>query len=167
MPTRWERVVDMRSNHNVHFELTTNDRHQVEQMLRKGQEPIRVLRRALILLRLGEGQRIEDLATHMGVSRETIRTVSRRYEDEGLSSALCVKPRPNTLRCLDTGESQRIISMASGPPPAGMARWSVRLIATEAVKRNLTPQVSRETIRLLLLSREPRRAGSVVSRRNQ
>ena len=159
--------MDIPSNDNLDFELATKDRHQLEQMLRKGQEPIRVLRRALILLQLSEGQRVEDLATRMGVTRETIRTVSRRYEDEGLGSALCVKPRPNKLRCLDTGQSRRIISMASGPPPPGMARWSVRLIATEAVKRNLTPRVSRETIRVLLLSRELRRAENVVSLRNE
>ena len=159
--------MDSPSNHNVHFKLATKDRHQVEQMLRNGQEPIRVLRRALILLQLSEGQSVEDLATQMGVARETVRTVCRRYEDEGLGSAVCVKPRLNRLRCLDTGQSQRIISMASGPPPPGMARWSVRLIATEAVKRNLTPRVSRETIRILLLSRELRRGGNVMSRVNE
>jgi hypothetical protein len=35
-----------------------------------------------------------------------------------------------------------------------MARWSVRLIASEAVKWKLAPQVGRETIRILLESHE-------------
>ena len=39
-------------------------------------------------------------------------------------------------------------------PPTGQARWSVRLIAAEAVKRKLVPGVERETIRLLLQSHD-------------
>ena len=48
--------------------------------------------------------------------------------------------------------------------PQGMARWSVRLIAEEAVKRKLAPQVGRETIRILLQSHElkPWREKNVV-----
>ena len=48
--------------------------------------------------------------------------------------------------------------------PRGIARWSVRLIANEAVKRKLMPQVGRETIRILLQSHElkPWREKNVV-----
>ena len=48
------------------------------------------------------------------------------------------------------GASFRFIAMVCGPPPQGRARWSVRLIASEAVKRKLVPGVGRETIRILL-----------------
>ena len=44
--------------------------------------------------------------------------------------------------------------MVCSPPPAGQARWSVRLIAQEAVKRRLVAKVGRETIRILLRSHE-------------
>jgi hypothetical protein len=44
--------------------------------------------------------------------------------------------------------------MVCGPAPLGAARWSVRLIAEEAVKRKLTPHVGRETIRILLQNHE-------------
>jgi hypothetical protein len=46
-------------------------------------------------------------------------------------------------RVLDAGQSQRIIAMVCGRPPEGRARWSVRLIAEEAVKRKLAPKVGR------------------------
>jgi hypothetical protein len=54
--------------------------------------------------------------------------------------------------------------MVCGSAPASMARWSVRLIAEEAVKRKLTQQVGRETIRILLQSHElkPWREKNVV-----
>ena len=44
--------------------------------------------------------------------------------------------------------------MVCGSVPSGRARWTVRLIAEEAVKRKLAPQVGRETIRVLLESHE-------------
>jgi hypothetical protein len=95
-----------------------------------------------------------------------VRAVARRYEEEGLESALYEKARPGKQRALDVGQSQRIIAMVCGPPPQGRARWSVRLIATEAVKRKLAPQVGRETIRILLQSHElkPWREKNVVHR---
>lgn len=57
-------------------------------------------------------------------------------------------------RALDVGQSQRTIAMVYSPHPHGIARWSVRLIAAEAVKRKLVPQVGRKTICILLQSHE-------------
>jgi transposase len=77
------------------------------------------------------------VAASVGVAARTVRAVARRYEEEGLESALYEKARPGKQLALDVGQSQRIIAMLCGPPPQGRARWSVRLIATEAVKRKL------------------------------
>ena len=41
--------------------------------------------------------------------------------------------------------------MACSEPPAERARWTVRLVAEEAVKRKLVPRVGREAVRILLL----------------
>jgi transposase len=116
-------------------------------MLSKGQESARVLRRASILRLLDGGQKAVQVAANVGVAPKTVRAVARRYEEEGLGSALYEK-------ALDAGQSQRIIAMVCGPAPLGAARWSVRLIAEEAVKRKLAPHVGRETIRILLQNHE-------------
>jgi len=109
------------------------------------------------------------VAASVGVAAKTVRAVARRYEEEGLESALYERPRPGKRRTLDVGQSQRIIAMVCSPPPQGIARWSVRLIATEAVKRKLAPQVGRETIRILLQSHElkPWREKNVVRGRTE
>jgi putative transposase len=54
--------------------------------------------------------------------------------------------------------------MVCGPPPQGQARWSVRLLAQEAVKRKPAPKVGRETIRILLRTHDlkPWRERNVV-----
>ena len=124
------------------------------EMLRRGRESARVLRRASILRQLDQGQQITQIAGNLGVVRKTVRTIARRYQQEGLESALHEKPRPGKARALDVNQSQRIIALVCGPPPAGQARWSVRLIAEEAVKRKLVSKVGRETIRILLQGHE-------------
>ena len=144
----------MQSYHRVHVRLTRKDRRQVAQMLSKGQVSARLLRRASILRQLDDGQRVAQVAANVGVAGKTVRAIAGRYEEEGLESALHEKPRPGKQRALNPGQSQRIIAMVCGSPPEGMARWSVRLIATKAVKRKLAPQVGRETIRILLQSHE-------------
>jgi putative transposase len=109
-----------------------------------------VLRRALILRQLDRGQTAGQVASQLGVASKTVRAIARGYEEEGLESALYEKPRPGRQRRWDAGQSQRIIAMVCSAPPQGQARWSVRLIVQEAVKRKLVPKVGRETIRILL-----------------
>lgn len=124
------------------------------EMLRRGRESARVLRRALILRQLDQGQRAAQVAANVGAGATTVRAIARRYEEEGLDAALYEKPRPGKARKLNQGQGQRIIAMVCGPPPEGRARWSVRLVAEEVVKRKLVPCVGRETIRILLQSHD-------------
>ena len=154
----------MQTYHRVHVQLGKKDSRQLAAMLSKGRESARVLRRASILRQLDRGRTATQVAASVGVAAKTVRAVARRYEEEGLESALYEKARPGKQRALDVGQSQRIIAMVCSPPPQGIARWSVRLIATEAVKRKLAPQVGRETIRILLQSHElkPWREKNVV-----
>jgi putative transposase len=157
----------MQSYHRVHVQLRRKDRQQVAVMLSKGLQSARALRRASILRQLDGKQGVAQVAANVGVARKTVRAVARRYEEQGLESALYEKPRPGKQRALDTGQSQRIIAMVCGPPPQGTARWSVRLIAEEAVRRKLAPHVGRETIRILLQNHElkPWREKKLVYRR--
>ena len=159
----------MQSYHRVHVRLKRKDRQQVSGMLTKGRESSRVLRRASILRQLDRGQKAAQVAVSVGVAAKTVRVVARRYEEEGLESALYERSRPGKQRALDVGQCQRIIAMVCSPPPQGIARWSVRLIAAEAVKRKLAPQVGRETIRILLQSHElkPWREKNVVRGRTK
>ena len=112
---------------------------------------------------------MERVAENVGVARKTVRAIARRFEAEGLESALHEKPRPGKERTLNTAHSQRIVAMVCGSPPEGRARWSVRLIAEEAARRKLAPAVSRETIRILLQSHDlkPWREKNVVRRRTE
>lgn len=140
--------------HRVRVELAKKERQRITGMLGQGQESARVLRRALILRQIDQGKTAAQVADNVGVAPKTVRAIARRYEEEGLESALYERPRNGQQRLLDPTQSQRIIAMVCGPAPAGQARWSVRLIAEQAVKRKLVPRVGRETIRILLRDHE-------------
>ena len=83
-----------------------------------------------------------------------LRVVKRYLENKGLEHALSDNERPGGKPLLGESEGSEIIAMVCGPPPPGMARWSIRLIAQEAVKRGIVPRVGKETIRILLGSHE-------------
>jgi hypothetical protein len=78
------------------------------------------------------------------------------------------KARPGAVPLLSPSEKQRIVAMVRSDPPEGQARWTVRLIAEEAVKRKLAPRAGRETIRILLEDHElkPWREKNVVRGRS-
>ena len=159
----------MANTHEALLRLSGTDRQLIVAMLRRGRESARVLRRASIFRQLDQGLKVIQIASNLGVVPKTVRAIVRRFKEEGLESALNEKPRPGKQRVLDARQSQRIIAMVCGSAPEGRARWTVRLIAEEAVKRKLTPRVGRETIRVLLESHElkPWREKNVAVRRDK
>ena len=104
------------------------------------------------------------MATNVRLTPKAVREIGWRYQDSGLDRALYDKPRPGAQSLLDDSQRQRIIAMVCSDPPAGRARWTVRLVAEEAVKRKLVPKVGRETVRVLLQSHDlkPWREKNVV-----
>jgi transposase len=123
-------------------------------LLSGGIQQVRMVLRALALLQLAKGVAAPRIAAMIPLTAQAIRNIGRRYQQGGLDRALYEKPRPGAEQVLDDSQKQRLIAMVCSSPPEGRARWTVRLVAEEAVKRKLVPRVGRETIRTLLLSHD-------------
>jgi len=136
------------------IDITQKDQNELAGLLSAGVQQVRVVLRALALLQLAKGVSAPRIADVIPLTPQAIRKVGHRYEEGGLESALYEKQRPGALAVLDDSQKQRIIAMVCSTPPEGRARWTVRLVAQEAVKRKLVPRVGRETIRMLLLSHD-------------
>jgi transposase len=132
------------------------DRTELEQILKSGVQQVRVVLRALALLQLADGGSAPQVAKSVHLTAQTLRNLTRRYQQRGLDGALYERPRPGAASVLDEKQQQRIIAMVCSDPPDGYARWTVRLVAQEAVKRRLVPRAGRETIRILLLHHDLR-----------
>jgi transposase len=105
----------------------------------------------MALLQLGKGVNAPRISNVVPLTPQAIRKVGHRYREGGLEPSLYEKQRPGAATLLDDSQKQRIIAMVCSDPPEGRARWTVRLVAQEAVKRRLVPRVGRETVRILLL----------------
>jgi transposase len=149
------------------IDVANKDQVALRTLLKGGVQQVRVVLRALALLQLAEDASAPQIARVIPLTPQAIRRLGHRYEQAGLDGALYEKQRPGAAEVLDTSQKQRIIAMVCSDPPEGQARWTVRLVAEEAVKRRLVPQVGRETIRILLLHHDlrPWRENNVVCRR--
>jgi len=151
------------------IDVAQKDQKELVRLLSGGIQQVRVVLRALALLQMAKGASAPRIADMMPLTPQAIRKVGHRYERGGLESALYEKQRPGAISVLDDSQKQRIIAMVCSAPPQGRARWTVRLVAEEAVKRKLVPRVGRETIRILLLSHDlkPWREKNVGSGRSR
>jgi putative transposase len=147
--------------------LRKRDREELDDMLSGGVQPVRVLLRGLALRQLHDGQAVSAVAAKVRLTPKAIREIGGRYENAGLDRALYDRQRAGAQTLLQDKQRQRIIAMVCSDPPPGRARWTIRLVAEEAVKRKLVPKVGRETIRVLLLhhDRKPWREKNVVCHR--
>ena len=159
----------MRTYRRLRVQLSKEDEKELRGLLQGGIQQVRVVLRALALLQLSAGQTAGKVAKNVELTSKAVREIGRRYEKGGLERALYEKQRPGAAPVLDPSHRQRIIAMVCADPPEGQARWTVRLIAAEAVKRKLVPRVGRETIRILLESHDlkPWREKNVVRGRTQ
>ena len=148
----------------LRVEVSKKDQAALKKLLRGGIEQVRVALRAVALLQLAEGNGAPQIAKVLPLTRQAIRNLARRYPQGGLERALYDKQRPGAARLLTARQRQRIIALVGSDPPPGRARWTVRQVAEEAVKRRLVPRVGRETIRVLLLNHDlkPWRGKKVV-----
>src|SRR5258708_25698823 len=149
------------------IDVTNKDRQELRKLVKGGVQQVRVVLRALALLQLSEHASAPQIARVVQLTPQAIRRLAHRYQQVGLDGALYEKQRPGAAEVLDTKQKQRIIAMVCSGPPQGQARWTVRLGAAEAGKRELVPPIGRETIRILLLHHDlkPWREKKVVRHR--
>src|SRR2546425_2557094 len=154
----------MKEPKGFQFRLSKQERQELHGLLRGGLQPVRTVLRALALRQLAEGQAIRKVAANVGLTPKTVWLTRQRYQQGGLERALYERARPGKAALLDARQRQRLIALVCSPPPQGRARWTVRLLAEEAVKRKLVPRVGRETVRVLLESHDlkPWREKNVV-----
>lgn len=157
------------SRRPIGVHVSREDQKAIREILRAGIQQVRVVLRAIALEQLTAGQTAPVVARIVHLSPQAVRRIAHRYQQGGLEGALYERQGRGATELLDASEKQRVIAMVCSQPPEGQARWTVRSIAEEAMKRKLVPRVGRETIRVLLTSHEfkPWRGKNVVRRRSR
>lgn len=97
----------MRGRKPEKFALQPNDVRFLRELLRDGQTPWRVARRAEILLgRADQQQRVVQLSEKVGENTSTIWRVCDRYRQAGLPAALYDAPRSGRPRVFSQKRAQ-------------------------------------------------------------
>ena len=127
--------------------LKPGDKKKLKDLMSRGRESVRVVKRARVLQVLGEGKSAEKAAEAAGVGGTTARRIMRRYVEKGLERALREAPRPGKDRALKPKQEQQLVAMLCGPSPQGRARWTICLATEEAMSQGIVATIGRETVR--------------------
>ena len=136
--------------------LQAEERRHLLDLVRTGRRAASVLTHARILLQADAGQggpSRDDAAvasaTEAGLS--TVYRVRQAFVEQGLDAALHRKrPTGRQYRKLDGKQEARLIALACGKPPAGRARWTLKLLADRLVELEVVESISPECVRTTL-----------------
>ena len=153
----------MRKQH--HIVLTPEQRAEAQAVLDRGKAAALTARHARILLESEDrpGRRVRsdrEVAERCAVSARTVARVRQRCAVDGFAVALSGRPHPGSSPKLDQTQEARLIALACSAPPAGHARWSVRLLAGRVVELEAMPPLGRELVRTTLKKTGSSRGGS-------
>ncbi|MCB0164426.1 MAG: helix-turn-helix domain-containing protein [Anaerolineae bacterium] len=103
-----------------HVTLSETDREQLTKLIGKGSQATRVIKRALALLALDEGQTIAATSQQVHTSRVSVRQWRDRYQEGGLGLALYDLPRSGRPIEIDGLERAKVTALAAANHRQGM-----------------------------------------------
>ena len=132
-------------------ELTSEERKQLQQLIKKGKVAGYKIRHAQMLLKADQGchgpswpdkQIAEVFAAHV----TSVERLRKRFVEQGLDAALERNKRDNYTRKLDGDAEAHLIAIACSKPPAGRSEWSLRLLADRLVELSVVDSISYMTV---------------------
>jgi homeodomain-containing protein len=133
--------------------LNEEQRQHLEKITSFGRASARQMKRAQILLKsdVQVNWPYERIMEAFDVSAVTIAKVRKTFVEQGLEVALQrKKPDREYEHALDGEGEAHLIALACSEPPAGRAKWSLRLLQDRFVKLGHADSISYETIRRVL-----------------
>ena len=132
-----------------HVQLSEVDREYLEALIKKGELPAKVYRRALSLLELDRGQTYTAVSKTLQVTIPTLSKLAGKYRGARLRVR---QDRPRSGRPVEINGNQRakITALACSEPPEGYARWSLRLLADKAVELEYCEHISHTEVGVIL-----------------
>ena len=143
------------------IELTPDERHELETLVRRHTAPQQLVLRARIILLAADGLNNSQIARELSVEADTVRLWRQRWRgfqgvalaDRSVTERLTDAPRSGCPARLTPERVCRIVALAcEAPCTAGrpISQWTGREIAAEIVSRGIVSTISgRHAARLL------------------
>ena len=143
----------MMSRKKYVVELSSDEREQLGALISKGKASAKAILKARILLKADQGQlgpcwTDDRIVEALDSNPSMVTRVRRQLVEEGMTAVLRRKKRLTPpIRPIFDGEAQaRLIALACSEPPAGRARWTIRLLADKVVELEIVEQAHFNTV---------------------
>ena len=134
-------------------ELDAAERERLKALISKGKAPAKTILKARILLKADQGeggpgwldaQIVEALDTNLSM----VGRVREKLVTKGLDAVLTRKKRetPPVPPIFDGEAQAKLTALACSTPPAGYARWTIRLLADHVVERRIVETAHFNTV---------------------
>lgn len=132
-------------------ELTSEERKQLKELVKKGKVAGYKIRHAQMLLKTdqgkqGPGWQDKQIAEAFGAHLTTVERLRKRLVEHGLQAALERNKRQNYTRKLDGDAEARLIAIACSKAPEGRNEWTLRLLADRLVELSVVDNISHMTV---------------------
>ena len=133
--------------------LTSEEKEQLNEMLRKGKSAAKRQLKARILLKAdesegGDGWNDTQIADALNTYPMMAYRTRQQYVEEGVEGVLSRKQRakPAIEAIFDGDKEARLIQLACSNPPKGYAGWTLRLLADKVVELEIVESASHSTV---------------------
>lgn len=132
-----------------HVRLSEEDREHLEKLVEQEKVSVKVFRRAKALLLLDQGHTLQAAAQGVSMNYNSVAAWRNRYNSCGLA-VLEDAPRSGRPIRIEGQQRAKITALACSTPPQGHARWSLRLLADQAVELGYIEGISHDGVRGIL-----------------
>lgn len=128
--------------------LSEIERLELEEIVRKGQNKARVIRRAQSLLWSDAGKSDLEIAQLHGIRPLTVAKTRERWVKE---QSLEDKARSGRIPKLDGKQEAFVVALACSDAPDGRETWTMQMLADKLIELQVIDEpISDETVRLIL-----------------
>ena len=133
-------------------ELCDAERLELDRLINTGRTAARTILKARILLKAdqasGSGWTDTQIADALETSITHVANTRRKLVEHGMEAVFTRKKRTTPPRkCIFDGEAEaKLIRLACSTPPAGRARWTIRLLADKAVELKIVETTHFNTV---------------------
>lgn len=141
------------ANKKFVVELSTEERARLSELISKGRASAKVILKARILLKAdkseaGEGWADEEICKALDTNVTMVARVREKLVTAGLDAVLTRKQRetPPVQPIFDGKKQAQLTALACSEPPAGHARWTLRLLAEKVVELEIVEAAHFNTV---------------------
>lgn len=132
--------------------LNKKERKYLQAIVQTGADKARKITRCRVLLLADgtKGKTDEQISDSLKVCLATVFNIRRRYSRAGVEAAINDLPRSGQPPKFNGKPAARITAIACSTPPAGRARWSLRLLADQIVQLDIVDSISHQSVSNIL-----------------